>query len=369
MAINDPNYRYATMTWDADGVRTEYEISFQGGYIRQSDVVAFSVIVDPDTGLASDRQVHPLTFISESGESATVQITPAVASGRRVVIFRSTEKARPMVSYSAGSVLTKTNLDLANKQAVFGIAEIMDGLAEARIVIDNQTQEVIDQRLLVNQIYQQVLELLAAGGIVSVAPRVWSGVGDGESTDFPLVGADVSGAGFYDTYVSSLGLEPDADYSIILGETIADTMIRFAVAPADGSPWFTVLRGYARPYTGPAPITTLAMKVIEVPDALYFVDKPAEFSLLRCTNPTGCSVTVNAIPLVGDSTTKMGSGSYLSLVQRDAGQVTVVGDVGVTLVVPAGCIAATRAVGSVISLTCESGDGNVWIVSGDLAAE
>lgn len=376
MAVNDPNYRYATQTWEADGVRTQYEIAFDGGYIRQSDVVAFSVLVDDETGLVSDRTVHELTFLAEdvdeeSGwKTATVQITPAVPVGRRVVIFRSTDKSTPLVNYNGGSALTEKNLDLANRQAIFGIAEIMDGLNAAAIAIDQQVQEVIDMNALIGVIYTQVLELLASGGIVSVSPRVWSATGNGEDTDFPLVGADVDGSGFYDTYVDGVGLEPGVDYTIIMGETPEDTLIRFTTAPGLGVRWFTVLRGYARPYTGPEPVTTLRPPVIDVPDSVYYVDKDSEYALLRALSNTTATFYVKPIPEVGTTETVMQDGSYVSIVQRGTAQVVVEPEtVDVTLIVPAGFLPRTRAAGSVISLTCEYADGNSWIVSGDLAPE
>lgn len=376
MAINDPNYRYATQTWEADGVRTQYDIAFDGGYIRQSDVVAFSVLVDEATGLTTDRQIHPVVFLSEAVDpdsgwkTAQVQITPAVAAGRRVVIFRSTEKSAALVRYMNGSVLTKKNLDLANDQSTFAIAEIMDGLNAARIDITAQVQEVIDMNTLVQELYEQIIELLAAGGIVSVAPRVWFGTGDGEGTDFPLVGADVDGSGFYDTYVGGVGKEPSTDYAIIMGATVADTLIRFTTPPADGVRWFTVLRGYAKPYTGPQPVVSLSAPVIDVPDTQYFIGKESEYALLRALNDTAATFYVKEIPISGDPTTKLGDGSYVSIAQRGAAQVLVAPDTAeVNLIVPAGYLPRTRALNSVISLTCEYGDGNAWIVSGDLAKE
>lgn len=376
MAINDPNYRYATQTWEADGVRTQYDIAFDGGYIRQSDVVAFSVLVDEATGLTSNRQIHPVVFLSESVDpetewkTAQVQITPAVPAGRRVVIFRSTEKSAPLVNYTNGSILTEKNLDLANDQSIFSIAEIMDGLNAARIDINSQVQEVIDMNTVIQELYEQIIELLAAGGIVSVAPRVWFGTGNGEDTDFPLVGADVDGSGFYDTYIGGVGMEPDTDYAIIMGETTADTLIRFTVPPADGVRWFTVLRGYAKPYTGPQPVVSLSMPVIDVPDPQYFIGKESEYALLRALNNTSATFYVKEIPISGDPASKLGDGSYVSITQRGAAQVILEPDTEeVQLIVPAGYLPATRALNSVISITCEYGDGNAWIVSGDLAKE
>lgn len=373
MAINDPNYRYATQTWEADGVRTQYDIAFDGGYIRQSDVVAFSVLVDEATGLTTDRQIHPVVFLSESVDpetewkTAQVQITPAVPAGRRVVIFRSTEKSAALVNYTNGSILTEKNLDLANDQSVFGIAEIMDGLNAARIDINAQVQEVVNLNELIQEVYEQVLVLLASGGIVSVDPRTWAGDGDGSQTDFPIIGADVDGAGFYDVYVDSLGLEPDTDYSIIMGESPADTQIRFVTAPADGTHWFAVLRGYAKPYTGPPPITSLRVPIRDTSSTSYFFTYADEYALVRSLSNTPATFNMPEIPAVG--TNKFGSGSFLSVKQHGTGQVTLMEDGDTILHIPAGCLPKTRAQNSVVTLTCENADTNEWLVSGDLAKE
>lgn len=218
-----------------------------------------------------------------------------------------------------------------------------------------------------------MLELLAAGGIVSVAPRVWSGTWEDDTVtdaEFLMPGADVSGAGFYDVYVNGVGMQPDVDYEVILDDDVAFSRIRFETIPEEGSIWFAVLRGFAKPYTGPAPITAtdLRVPIIEVEAAVYYAAKPAEYALLRCTSVSGCEVTVNAIPAVGDNETKMGSGSYFS-VQQKAGPVTVVEADGVNIEIPAGCIAATRGLNCVLTLTCVDGDTNTWVLSGDLAKE
>lgn len=375
MAVEDQNYRYATQSYEADGVRTQYEVAFDGGYIRPEDVGAYSVQIDPETGMQTGRTYHPVVFVAETVNAqgwkvAQVSITPPVPAGRRVYILRNTYKRAPLVSYTNGSILTERNLDLSNEQAIFAIAEIMDGLNMARIDISSQVGEVLDLSEIVRELYTQVLELLASGGIVSVAPRVWSGVGSDGDTDFPLVGADVDASGFYDTYVAGVGLEPGTDYIILTGATPADTVIRFTSAPADGVRWFTVLRGYARPSTGPAPITSLASKIIDAPGPVYFVDKEAEFSVIRSTGSAPMSARVKEVPITGEPSSKLTDGSYFSVVQRGAGQVSIVADTAnVTLVIPAGYVAKTRAMNSTISATCEYAEGNAWIISGDLAKE
>lgn len=367
MAIDDPQLRYATHTEVVDGNKTDFEINFVGGYINPAHVLAVSVVVDPETGLTTDRQIHLTEIISTSGNAATVRIAPAVAEGRTVIIFRSTPKTAMLVQYLNGSILSKENLELANRQLLMLIQEILDNHNENSLTLREAVETVIDLNTLIEEIYQQVIELLASGGIISVEPRLWTGVGDGETLDWPIIGADVDDAGFYDTYVAGLGVIPNEDFSILTADSPEDTMIHFETPVPDGVVWFTVLRGYAKPYAGPEPINSMDIPIYDAAGPTFFVDGAVKWGLVRCTNLDGCAVTVNTInPLDADA---MVTGSYVSLMQRGVGQVVVSADPGVTVRVPGGCLPMTRAENSAITLVCEDADSNLWVLSGDLALE
>lgn len=372
MAVGDPQLRYATNTFDADGTTTDWEITFSGGYIHASDVGCFSVVVDPATGLATDRTLHTTEIISSSGNAATVRVSPAVANGRTIVIYRDTQKTSMLVQYQDGSVISKKNLDLSNKQLLMLIQEILDGQNVSAATVEEIVSQVVDVQQIVTDIYNQVTELLEAGGIVSVTPRVWNGIGDGETTDFEIEGADVDGAGFYDTYLEGEGLEPDVDYAIILATDEDPTKIRFTVPPPDGTRWFTVLRGYAKPYTGPQPVVSLRLKVSSTDAAVYYFSLADETSLIRSLNSTEDEAVfyLTVIPESGAEDSKLNTGSYISVKQAGSAQVVIAADdPSITLDVPAGYLPKTRALNSVISVTCEAGDSNLWVVSGDLAKE
>lgn len=373
MAGTDPQLRYATDVFDANGTQTDWQISFTGGYIDPSHVYAMSGLLDEETQLLTDRTAHTLQVLAEDNDTSTVRIEPAVAAGRKLYIYRSTPVQQMLVDYVNGSVLSKSNLNLSNDQLLKIIQEMFDSLNIATLSIDQQVGVVVDLNKIITEIYREVLELLAAGGIVSVAPRVWNGQWSGESgqdLEFLMPGADVGESGFYDVYVNGVGMQPGVDYEVTLGEDIAETRIRFSEVPAPNSIWFAVLRGYAKPYTGPAPITQvdLRLKVIEADGPTYFVDKDSEYALIRCTFPDGATVTVNSIPAVGDPLNKLGAGSYLSI-QQCAGPVTLVPPAGAAFEVPAGCAARPRGVNSVVSLTCIDPDTGTWLLSGDLAKE
>ncbi len=374
MAVPDPQLRYATDVFDADGVTTDWQISFTGGYINPSHVYAMSGLLGEETQLLTDRTPHTVEVLSEDDDASTVRVSPAVAAGRKLYIYRSTPVQQMLVDYVNGSIISKTNLNLSNDQLLKIIQEMFDSLNIATLSIDQQVGVIVDLNEIIQNIYKQVTELLSAGGIVSVAPRVWSGAwtGDQEEDDqFFIPGADVTQAGFYDVYANGLGLEPTVDYEIIVNTSNpAESAIRFAEVPAPGSIWFAVLRGYAKPYTGPQPVTALGLrlKVVEAVGPTFYADKAVEFGFIRCTNEAGCEVRVNAIPAVGDAEVKMGAGSHFSIAQK-GGPVIVTADPGVVIDIPGGCLAQTRAVNSVISLTCEDADTNTWTLSGDLAKE
>lgn len=371
MAVPDPQLRYATDVFDANGVTTDWQISFTGGYINPSHVYAMSGILDEETQLLTDRTPHTVEVLSEDDDASTVRVSPAVAAGRKLYIYRSTPVQQMLVDYVNGSIINKTNLNLSNDQLLKIIQEMFDSLNIATLSIDQQVGVVVDLSQLIQQIYLQVLELLAAGGIVSVAPRVWDGSWTGDQsgdTDFAMEGADISDAGFYDVYVNGIGMQPNVDYQVSLADEDSPSYIRFTTVPAEGSVWFAVLRGFAKPYTGPTPITSLDLrvKVVAATGPIFYADKAVEYGLIRCTYGSPVTVTVNAIPVVGDGETKMAAGSYFSVLQQ-GGPVSVVGDTDVTLLIPAGCLAATRGLNSTISLTCIDGDTNTWLLSGDLA--
>lgn len=367
MPTSDPQLRYATHVEEADGVKTDFEVNFVGGYINPSHVLCVSVVVDESTNLATDRQIHTTEIVSESGNAATVRVAPAVEAGRTVIIFRDTTKTAMLVQYLNGSLLTKDNLDLANKQLLMLIQEMLDGLNENSLTLREAVETIVDLNSLIEEIYRQVLELLASGGIITVEPRTWFGTGDGVTQDWPIVGADVDDAGFYDTYVSGLGIIPNEDYSILMGDDSSETLLHFETPVPDGAVWFTVLRGYAKPYAGPAPIVSLDIPIYDATGPTFHADEAVRWGLVRCSNSSGCTVTIKEINPVNEE--RLGDGSYFSFCQKGVGPVVIDADPGVTVAVPGGCLPQTRARNSIITATCEAADGNYWILSGDLAQE
>ncbi len=359
MAVPIPAVRYATQTWDLDGTEPNFEINFAGGYIRQEDVKAFSVVVDPETGDASDYTVHPVIFLSEADDSATVDISPRPANGRRLVIYRDTPKGAPLVSYEDGAALTKRNLDLQNMQAIFAIAEIVDGLRDAQVNIGETVTQVVETETLVREIYEEVLTLLESAGFVTTAPVVYSFAFDGVQTDFEIE-STVEIAGAYDTYVEGNGLKPGVDFTILPGDNANQKVVRFLGAPrADGLTGFAVLRGYSRPFTG-TPIETTAPAVVTIVNNTTV--RNANNTLFISTSATPITVTIGANTGADDD---WKFGEYFSVVALGTGRVTLAAEDG-TVLAATEFTGATRSQNSVISATCLSPDNNQWLAGGDL---
>lgn len=104
--------------WLADGSTTIWNFNFVGGYLATDTVLAYSFLTDEAV-----RIDHTLEFIS----AFQVRITPAVAAGRTLVIYRdSSNGGLPRADFTDGGGITESNLDLMAKQSVFVSEEVRD---------------------------------------------------------------------------------------------------------------------------------------------------------------------------------------------------------------------------------------------------
>lgn len=107
--------------YPTDGVLTNFEVNFAGGYISQEHV-----------------QVRYLTALGVATEPIftwagpfTISVVPAPAAGGKLRIYRVTPADVPLVNFSDGSVVNEATLDLNAKQAVFLAAEVRDVVSTA----------------------------------------------------------------------------------------------------------------------------------------------------------------------------------------------------------------------------------------------
>lgn len=192
--------------------------------------------------------------------------------------------------------------------------------------------------------------------------QLFTFTGDGVQTDFDLVGATVSDPNFYDTYLEGKGQEPGADYTIIMGATPADTMMRFVVPPAVGVTGWAVLRGMVLPYSGPAPITTVS-PIVTSTTTNTTVNNTFKNTILVVNSAT--DVTVTIAPNNGSSTDWL-TGDFFSVIQFGVGKVTLAAGAGVITYPSPGFQTKTRGQYSIISASNIGADTNQWAVSGDL---
>lgn len=213
------------------------------------------------------------------------------------------------------------------------------------------------------------------GGTVGVSPRLWTFVGDGEVTDFPLAGADVTDPLFYDTAVElsanagnyKVSRPVDAngvgEFLIVPGVSGAPPAIRFLQPLGDGVRGFTTLRGYARPWIGQPPIYTVAPRIISVTGNVT-LGGDMHNTLILANSPNPITITMRA-NTGGSADWK--EGQFFSVMQVGAGQVTLaVEGGGGQLNVPASFEAKTRAQRSIISATNIAPDADAWVAAGDM---
>ena len=105
-----------------DGTKTEFEVSFAGGYLSRDHILA--VVADGKDVNGNLLNEVEVSFVWVNDYS--VSITPAVAVGKILRIYRNTPFSAPIVDFSDGSIVTEATLDLNAKQAVFLAAELRD---------------------------------------------------------------------------------------------------------------------------------------------------------------------------------------------------------------------------------------------------
>ena len=102
-----------------DGSTTEWDFSFSGGYLLKSHVKAYVEL--PSGALTEVTVTEPMLT-----GPYTLRITPAIAAGSILTIYRDTPKDLPLVNFEDESGFSEIALDTNAKQAVFIAAETVD---------------------------------------------------------------------------------------------------------------------------------------------------------------------------------------------------------------------------------------------------
>ncbi|QWY83437.1 tail fiber protein [Rhizobium phage RHph_X3_9] len=112
---------YSRVIKTGNGVTNQFVVDFALGYLEQDDVKC-------RVGTEADGSGNPvyrtITFLSET----LMQISGAApGNGVQVVFERTVEKTDTIIHFSDGDVLDEANLDLAFKQAMMMVHEVLDG--------------------------------------------------------------------------------------------------------------------------------------------------------------------------------------------------------------------------------------------------
>jgi hypothetical protein len=107
-----------------DGVTTQYEFTFAGGYIDKSHVKAY---VQDATGVITPVTVTLGMFVTDF----TVDLGVSAPVGGLTRVYRETPRDVPLLNFTTGARLTADNLDLLARQTIFVAAEAFDAGAYA----------------------------------------------------------------------------------------------------------------------------------------------------------------------------------------------------------------------------------------------
>ena len=131
----------ATKTFLGDGVTTQYSVVFPLGQIEHNDVTC-RVGTEVDGG--GDPVYRTITFLSET----LMQHSGAPAGvGVPVVFQRKVPVTTLEVNFLDGDAITQKNLDIAQKQPIMLIHEIMDAGPEYDLIVAEQNAKLAAQDL------------------------------------------------------------------------------------------------------------------------------------------------------------------------------------------------------------------------------
>ena len=127
-----PVYMNSINRFSGDGVTTDWNINFAGGYLRRAHVKGIVTNLEGTVVLRTLTIADPADFIGPN----QIRVSPAAIVGEVVVLFRDTPKDLPLVNFTDGSLVSERNLDLIAQQAVFIAAEMVDKFGETDGKVD-----------------------------------------------------------------------------------------------------------------------------------------------------------------------------------------------------------------------------------------
>lgn len=117
-----------------DGLTTVWDFAFSGGYLDPSHVKAFT---ETPAGVRTPIVITEPMLIGEF----QLQITPALAAGDELTIYRDTPKDLPLVDFTDEAGFSEISLDTNAKQAVFIAAEAIDTVNSLNVAAAIEAEE------------------------------------------------------------------------------------------------------------------------------------------------------------------------------------------------------------------------------------
>lgn len=111
----------SVIVYPGDGVRTQFNIPFALGYIKESDVTAR---VDGEVDGAGNQLYRTLVFLSP--EIVEVQ-GPVVPVGTNIIFERTVVQDELIVDYEDGDVINEDNMNTSQKQMIMLVHQVLDG--------------------------------------------------------------------------------------------------------------------------------------------------------------------------------------------------------------------------------------------------
>lgn len=109
-----------------DGVTTQFEFNFAGGYISRDHVKAY---VSDALGVITPVTITAGMWVNDY----TLNLGVSAPVGGKVRIYRDTPRSEPLVNFEDGARITEANLDLLARQTVLAVAEAFDVGAYATV--------------------------------------------------------------------------------------------------------------------------------------------------------------------------------------------------------------------------------------------
>lgn len=173
-----PVYMNSINRFSGDGVTTDWNINFTGGYLRRAHVKGIVTNADGTETLRTLTISDPADFIGPN----QIRVSPAAVVGEVVVLFRDTPKDLPLVDFSDGSLISEKNLDLIVQQAVFIAAEMVDKFGETdgrtTIALDTAQLAALSADIAEAQAAVSAAQAAAAAAQAAAAANSASGLED-----------------------------------------------------------------------------------------------------------------------------------------------------------------------------------------------